>query len=252
MSLTRRQILLGGTGLLLTGCATDPVAERPGVIWPGDPNRPTVVGPGSAVPPVQPSTGRPAPQPHPTQPSTSASTGRTAGSNVTGGVRVIPRSTWAKADPVQARINKMGDVDMITVHHEGWTPVWFDDTRTTADRIETIRKSHLERLRAGDIGYHYVVDRAGRVWEGRNIAYQGAHVSENNENNLGIMCMGNFDQQQPSPAQLAALRSTLVALMKQHRVPVRKVYTHQEIKPTSCPGRVLQAHMVQIRRNGLG
>lgn len=249
MSVTRRQILLGGTGFILAGCATDPVADRPGVMWPHDPNRPVVVGPGAPVAPGapgQPAPVRPTPQPQPTTPAPSTTTAAGPGN-----VRVLSRSTWAKADPIQSRINKMGDVDLITVHHEGWTPVWFEDSGTTAARIETIRKSHLERLRAGDIGYHYVIDRAGRVWEGRNIAYQGAHVSENNENNLGIMCLGNFDQQQPTQAQLGSLRSTLVALMKQHRVPARKVYTHQEIKPTSCPGKVLQASMVQMRRNGL-
>ncbi len=66
------------------------------------------------------------------------------------------------------------------------------------------------------------------------------------------MCLGNFDKQQPSTAQLATLRATLLALMKQYRLPSNKVYTHQELNKTECPGRVLQAHMVTLRRNGLG
>ena len=32
------------------------------------------------------------------------------------------------------------------------------------------------RRRFGDIGYHFAIDRNGRVWEARSLAYAGAHV----------------------------------------------------------------------------
>jgi len=244
MKVTRRQMLVAGLGLALTGCATDqPLAERPGPLWPSDVDRPIPSGKSLVVPaappvrPASPTAAKPAPAPATT----------TSGSNN----RIVPRSSWAKADPIPSRLNRMGGVNLITVHHEGWTPVWFDDSRSTADRLDGIRKSHIDRLHAADIGYHYVIDRAGRVWEGRNISYQGAHVREHNENNIGIMVLGNFDQQQPSNAQIATLRSTLASLMKTHGVRANKVYTHQELNRTECPGRVLQASMNTLRRNGL-
>lgn len=167
-----------------------------------------------------------------------------------GGVRAIPRASWAKANPIPTRLNPMGSIKRITVHHEGWTPVYFTDTASTAARLESIRQSHLQRLGAGDIGYHYVIDRQGRLWEGRNIAYQGAHVSKENENNLGIMVLGNFTQQSPSSGQLATLQTVIASMMRQYRVPVARVYTHQELGPTSCPGTSLQSAMVSIRRSG--
>lgn len=246
MKVTRRQMVLAGLGMMLTGCQTDqPMtgASRPGPIWPDDVSRPTPSGHSLVVPstPV-----RPAPTvvkpitPAPAAPAVAA-----------GPVRAIPRSSWAKATPIPSRLNKMGPVNMITIHHEGWTPVFFDDTQTTAARLDGIRRSHIDRLSAADIGYHYIIDRAGRVWEGRNIAYQGAHVREHNENNLGIMVLGNFDQQQPANAQVAALKNTLAALTKQYRLATSKVYTHQELNRTECPGRVLQSQMVTLRRNGL-
>ncbi len=145
----------------------------------------------------------------------------------------------------------MRAVEHITIHHEGWTPVWFDDVRSTSQRIESIRVSHLRRLHAGDIGYHLVIDRAGRVWQGRDLRYQGAHVRDHNTENLGIMVLGNFDLQRPTQAQNDALRHTVSTFMRRYRVPLRQVFTHQELNVTSCPGKVLQRHVTVLRRGGL-
>lgn len=114
--------------------------------------------------------------------------------------------------------------------------------------MELIRKWHLQRG-FGDIGYHYVVDRAGRIWEGRSLRFQGAHVRKNNERNLGVMVLGNFDKQQPSSAQIAVVNDLLPQLSRTYGVPTHRIYTHQELMPTTCPGSTLQAHMVNLRRS---
>ena len=124
----------------------------------------------------------------------------------TGGekTRLMLRSTWAKAAPVTSRLNPMGSIKLITVHHEGWTPVFFTGADLTAQRLDLVRRSHIERMDAGDIGYHFIIDRAGLLWHGRELRYQGAHVKDHNSNNLGIMVLGNFDLQQPTaqPSQV--------------------------------------------------
>ncbi len=224
--ISRRQFIIAGLGLVATGCSETHrlVTDRPRPSWPQVPPSPL------------PNTGAvlPSQLAHPHTAATLA---------------MIPRSRWAQADPIPARLNKMGSIQRITIHHEGGTPVWFDDTASTSKRLESIRRSHLRRLHAGDIGYHYIIDRAGRVWEGRPLHYQGAHVRDNNEKNVGIMTLGNFDLQQPTDAQIGTLRQAVSTLMRQHRVPLTRVYTHQELKITSCPGKSLQTQMVQLRRN---
>ena len=115
--------------------------------------------------------------------------------------------------------------------------------------MEHIRQWHLQRG-FGDIGYHYAIDRNGRLWEGRNIRFQGAHVRKHNEQNLGIMVLGNFDKQQPSPAQIHAVNSLLPRLARTYGVRRHRIYTHQELMPTTCPGNALQNHMVRFRRSG--
>ena len=143
----------------------------------------------------------------------------------------------------------MRGINRITVHHEGSTPVYFADARSTAARIEAIRRVHTGDRGWADIGYHYIIDRSGTVWEGRDLRYQGAHVRENNEHNLGILVLGNFDKQNPSDAQLASLEKALRSFMGQHRVAQSRVFTHQEIVQTACPGTGLQSRMGGMRRH---
>ncbi|MCK4871330.1 MAG: N-acetylmuramoyl-L-alanine amidase [Phycisphaerales bacterium] len=147
-------------------------------------------------------------------------------------------------------MNKLGSVQRITVHHEGMTRVEFTGISQVADRLDLVRRSHLQRMAAGDIGYHFVIDRAGRIWEGRPIEYQGAHVKYHNRRNLGVMVMGNFDVQSPSDAQMTSLEMFLRTARTHYDVAIDDVFTHQELGPTACPGRSLQRHMVEIRRDG--
>lgn len=242
-------MLLAGLGLALTGCAAQQGSsssvsaaayQRPQTLWPDAVARPRPIAtPAQVVTPVAPTpvvAAAPAVQ-APAAPAVPA-------------FNAIARSNWSKRGPVMSRINPMNGVTRITVHHEGWTNVWFTDWKSTAARLNHIRDAHVSDRKWGDIGYHYIIDRAGRVWEGRDTRYQGAHVQATNEHNLGIMLLGNFDKQRPSDAQLATLRSSLIALMHLHNVPVRRVYTHQELKPTACPGKQLQPRVATLRNGG--
>ncbi len=168
---------------------------------------------------------------------------------------VIPRSAWTAAGVARpGLINPMGGIRRITVHHEGAAAFTATAQPECARRLEAIRRGHLGRTTNGqpwaDIGYHYIVDPAGRVWEGRSTQHQGAHVHLHNEHNLGVMVLGNFDKQHPAPAALATLNRFIAEQMRVHRVPASAVYTHQELNKTACPGRTLQGHMAAARARG--
>ena len=115
------------------------------------------------------------------------------------------------------------------------------------DRLELVRRSHVGRGFA-DLGYHYVIDRAGRIWEGRSLSYQGAHVKHQNPHNIGVMVMGNFELQSPTQPQLVTLTGAVRELRAKYRVPRRSVFTHRELGPTTCPGKRLQTNVVALRR----
>lgn len=165
------------------------------------------------------------------------------------GLSVIGRRTWATRGPIVSRADRMGRVRYLTVHHDGMSPftsTLYDDA---ARRIEAIRHAHVAKGWA-DIGYHYAIDPAGRIWAARPEALQGAHVKNHNPNNLGIVMLGNFEKQRPSRAATRALDAIVTTKMDEFRVPVNKVYTHREWAPTACPGRHLQSHMQVARARG--
>jgi hypothetical protein len=165
----------------------------------------------------------------------------------------MPRSAWTRAGVANPRdINPMNGIRRITVHHDGMPPVDLRGDGDVRSRLEQIRRAHIARREGpfADIGYHYIIDPQGRVWEGRSIRYQGAHVKDNNENNLGIMLLGHFNHQRPTPHALAALDRFVGTQMARYNVPLARVYTHQEINPTECPGYHLQRYMVQTRGRG--
>ncbi len=233
--LSRRQFVVTSVGLLAAGCSAGRgrIAAVPAPQWPG---RRTVKQYPSVPPHQSPTIAAPIPQPLPQQHAAA--------------LQVVPRSAWSRRTPVFSRINPMGSIGRMTVHHEGWEVVNFTDANTTVERLRKIENYHIESLKWGDVGYHFIIDRSGRVWEGRPLQYQGAHVKNNNEHNIGVMVLGNFDQQYPSAAQTASLRGTLSSLRQSYRIPFDRIYTHQEINPTKCPGTQLQQQMVSLRRGG--
>lgn len=160
--------------------------------------------------------------------------------------KVIPRIRWTSRQPDLAEINPMLPVKYITVHHEGMEAFTDTSTSGTIARLQRVWNGHDGRG-FGDIGYHYIVDRSGRIWEGRSLKYQGAHVRSHNEGNIGVMCLGNFDEQKVSDLQRQALEHQLRFLAAKHKVKRRNIKTHQEWNPTACPGRDLQRLMGPIR-----
>lgn len=236
----RRDVLAGGlfagAVLLLAGCQSGPAAanasDLPGPVWPDDRN-PTL----SALPKTPPPTS----SARPTQAPSSASYGLPP--------NVMPRSAWTNAGVIRSLANPMNGVNKITIHHDAIPSENIRTQRDAVARLNSVRASHLREGWA-DIGYHYVIDPQGRVWEARPLGFQGAHVKDRNENNIGVMCMGNFEQQRPTSQQTAALDAFVASLMQRHKIPANRVYTHQELGQTRCPGRNLQNYMLATRARG--
>ncbi len=162
---------------------------------------------------------------------------------------LMSRRLWAKGSPVPRLMDRMVPIDRITIHHDGMSAFTSTSSDAAARRIEAIRSAHRGRG-WGDIGYHYAIDPAGRIWEARPISWQGAHVKEQNTGNLGICVLGNYEIQQPNAAQLDAVERFVVAQMQTYKVRASRIYTHRELSRTACPGRFLQSQMARLRGPG--
>lgn len=233
----RRSILLMGMGFLAACTATPSTSSNflvPEPIWP-DPSRP-----GGPAPSIASGTTPP-----------TAATGVTPDLKAKAVDGVIPRARWARGNPDGSDLNKMiVPIKWVTIHHDGLdSPMTETSMDASAARIEWIRCGHRGRG-FSDIGYHYVIDRDGRVWEGRSLRWQGAHVSKHNEQNIGILVMGNFDIQRPSQQQLDGMQKWVSTLLKRYRLEDGRVRTHGEWPgaKTACPGKHLQAAVANIRR----
>ena len=163
---------------------------------------------------------------------------------------VIARSTWTNARPVASRAKPLGSITRITVHHDGMSPFTSTSRDLAARRLESIRRAHVGSNGWADIGYHYAFDPAGRVYVPRPTVIQGAHVKYNNEGNLGILVMGNYQRQRPTDATMRTLERFVVDRARAYRLSREDIHTHRELRPTACPGRYLQRHMESVRARG--
>ncbi len=164
---------------------------------------------------------------------------------------VVERSTWGARNPVLADLDKnRAPYRRITVHHSAMpNPVPLDGTlKASCEGVRQVQSSHMDGRGYGDIGYHYVIDPYGRVFEGRQMQWQGAHANkENNIQNIGVCLLGNFETQRPAGPALEALERVLGALRGQHKIPLNRVYLHGEFRGTECPGENLAAWVRRYR-----
>lgn len=170
-----------------------------------------------------------------------------AGQPVEGGpVALIPRRAWGAMPARADRMDKnVGGWRRITIHHSAERePPDLDGTQSaSAAAVRSIQKAHVDGRETGwgDIGYHFVVDPYGRVFQGRELAWQGAHAKgAANVQNIGICLIGNFENEKPTRQALAALQELLDQLRRQHSIPRDEVLAHCDLKRTSCPGKHLE------------
>jgi len=143
----------------------------------------------------------------------------------------------------------MGRVRRITVHHTANDTEWDTRPHVVARNIQKIQHYHQKENGWADIGYHFVVDRAGRVWEGRPVVHQGAHAGgSNNRGNVGVVVLGDYTKRTVNSVQRASLENLLVRLRTHYRIPPSRIYTHKEFgSQTACPGPALQRCVDGIR-----
>lgn len=164
-------------------------------------------------------------------------------------LKIFPRSVWSGFSPRFARIKPAKIFTRLTVHHAGNGVNTHARLEEVVLDLNGILESHLQN-NYGDIGYHFIVDYAGRIWEGRSLAYEGAHVSGMNEQNLGVMLLGNFDEQAPSPAQVSALFAVVSTLQDKYAISYDSIYGHCDLGQSACPGKHLYApYVAELRQS---
>ena len=123
---------------------------------------------------------------------------------------------------------------------------------------------HTQSRGWSDIGYNFLVDRFGRVWEGRyggvDRPVVGAHTLGYNEDSFAMSAIGNFETAQPSQAMIEAYGAVFAWKLSLHGVKAGSmnqyvtsrsfaaINGHREAASTACPGQYLYDQIPQIRK----
>lgn len=88
-----------------------------------------------------------------------------------------------------------------------------------------------------DVGYHYMIDWEGRIFQGRPVDRLGAHTERNNTGSIGIVLLGDFSRQRPPLQQIASLKTLVRWLIAVHHISPKEIRGHHLYKYTLCPGK---------------
>ncbi len=169
---------------------------------------------------------------------------------------VVPRADWNAAPP-DLTTSVEGAYDPAT-NPAGWyiydrpltealnTLIVHHSARDVSDGAHEIQRLHMELNGFADIAYHFVIDAEGVIYEGRSIIARGAHTGGHNTGTVGVVLLGNFEELEPTAAQLESLRQLGSCLRDTYALT--HLAGHRDFQPgvTVCPGRNLAIHLPQL------
>jgi hypothetical protein len=165
---------------------------------------------------------------------------------------ILARAAWQAQPPVLEM--KTHQPTRITIHH---TAVKQNPQRTLAQKLQALQKFSQNPGTLGngkakpawpDVPYHYYIDCQGQVAEGREVKFVGdTNTSYDPTGHALVVVEGNFEEEQPTEAQLVALRRMIAWLSARYQVPPDRVGGHKDFAETLCPGKNLQALLPELR-----
>jgi uncharacterized protein with LGFP repeats len=209
--------------------------------------------------------------------STPASTASAGASAPT----IVTRAQWGADESLRDPTPQYTDtIKAGFVHHTAssnsyWTkPGW-----TSADAAKDIRSIYAYSVATGyaDIPYNFLVDQAGRIYEGRaggiTLAVKGAATGGFNDSTMSVSALGNFETARPTSAMVGGFERILAwklglfhvnpagtVVLTSHngagttdrygegvRVAVATISGHRNVGGTLCPGGYLYAYLPSMR-----
>lgn len=134
--------------------------------------------------------------------------------NITEDLKVHPTRKYNK--------RLLSRIEYIALHHSGG-----------GGTIEQYAEYHVSKGWPG-IGYHYVIDKLGNIFQTNYIDTISYNVGPQNPKVIGICVKGNYDKEKLTEKQKQALIN-LIGLLRVI-VGYKPVKGHYEFKATDCPG----------------
>jgi hypothetical protein len=206
--------------------------------------------------------------------SVGGATPATSASAVSAQPRILTRKEWGADERLRdGSPNYTSTIKAGFVHHTAGTNGY-----AAADVPRILRGIYAYHTKSNgwsDIGYNFLVDRFGRIWEGRyggiTKPVLGAHTGGFNTDTFAVSAIGNFDTAGAPVAMTDAIAQVLAWKLSLYyrnpngtttltssgggtsryaagrKVTVNVVSAHRNMGYTSCPGKNLYAKMATIR-----
>ena len=191
---------------------------------------------------------------------------------------IVPRAAWGGDSVPPRRAPSYGTVQAAFVHHT----VTVNDygPQDSAAIVLGIAKFHRDTNGWNDIGYNFLVDKYGQVFEGRaggiDQPVMGAHAQGYNAQSTGVAQLGTYSAAPITPEAMVATAQLLGWKLALHGVPTEgtvaltsgggslnrfpagtavtanRICGHRDGDATSCPGDALYGQLPELRTRASG
>ncbi|MFJ4698223.1 peptidoglycan recognition protein [Streptomyces sp. NPDC088768] len=268
-----------------TGTADPASSPTPAESTPGAESSPAAGSPApGASAPVAPSA--PASPSAPAAPTTTATTPAagatttpppTAPPSTAPRPPIVTRAQWGADESMNDEAPEYGTkVEAVFVHHTVDANSYSCDQ--SAAMVRAIRTYHIKTNGWKDVGYHFLVDKCGTIFEGRkggvDLPVIGAHTYGFNTDTTGVAVLGDYNKAAPSSAAKTAVARIAAWKLGQYKedptgkvglvagadgsgtggkfkkgqtVTLNRISGHRDGYATECPGTRLYAALPEIR-----
>lgn len=150
------------------------------------------------------------------------------------------------------------EVSKIIIHHTASD----NNENNPIKAIRNIFYYHTIGRGWGDIGYNYIIDKEGNIYEGRygGEGVVGAHAGPGNRGSIGIAVLGNYNETEISDEALHSLELLISQKTKLYKIDpegnsyfrgknLPNIIGHNSVMATSCPGKNIIDLLPEIRKD---
>ncbi|MDD5731419.1 MAG: NBR1-Ig-like domain-containing protein [Patescibacteria group bacterium] len=174
------------------------------------------------------------------------------------GPKIISRSEWGANESWMTWKPEYDGPKAFVIHHTAG-----EEGAKVADQMSVVRNlyyGHAVSYGWGDIGYNYVIDVNGSIYEGRSGGggVIAGHTLGYNSGTIGIVLIGDYNVRNLETAQYDALINLIAYKSFQYGInPTGQVYLknktiptivgHKDLNATSCPGNTIYERIQDLR-----